>query len=423
VYAIKTPAVYVHERVKDDPRCVERLERMMPCIETAQPPVVVNDEELSAVSERHNWMGEMSGKRTGQLKRTGDPIIVFNRFRWVEPDEMAELKSTYPNLANYYFLGDGAFAYHNGRATLKTQRGVCQNAYILHSAWGCLHICDYCNIGSVLNIMLDMEEFVERLDGLVTANPWLQLYKYDNHTDIPAFEPEYGALKLLVDYFATQDDKYLLIYTKSDNVEYLADYDHRGQTIVCWTLSCDTVSRKVEKGAPPMADRIAAAKLCQDAGYTVRARFSPIIPVRNWRRENEQMLESYLSAVRPDVLTMDMFKHIEPRSVREMFDVSFWDEEFLAYVDEFAAMDSAERPQDIIPNGKQIFPHHARAEVYRFFIEQVQRRSPGTRIALCGETPEMWEELHAELGMDPSNYVCACGPNSVPGNPLFDPAP
>lgn len=419
MYAVRTPAVYIHKRVQEDPRCVARMERMMRRIESAQPPQVVDDEDLDAISQKCNWAGEISGKRTGELKRTGDPTVIFNRFRWAGPDVMKGLRSKYPHLSDYYFLGDGAWGFRDGRATLKTQHGVCQNAYELHSAWGCLHICDYCNIGNFLNIMLDMEEFVSRLDDLLAANPWLRLYKYDNHTDIPAFEPEYGACRLLVDYFAKQDDKYLMIYTKSDNVSYLADYDHRGKTIVCWTLSCDTVSRRIEKNAPPTERRIAAAKLCQDAGYTVRARFSPIIPIRNWREENAAMLETYLASVRPDVLTMDMFKWIEPRRVRGMFDVSLWDEEYLQYVDRYAAMEPQQRPKGILPNGKQVFPHEARAKVYRFFIETIRRLSPSTRVALCGETPEMWAELGPELGMEPSNYVCACGPTSTPGHPLL----
>ena len=420
MYPIRTPAVFIHERVLDDARCVARMERMMPHIETAQPPRVVSDRELNELSGRYNWPGELHGKRTGQLQRDGDPVVVFNRFRWLEPEQMAQLKQAYPHLSRFYLLGDGAITFHNGRATLQTQRGVCQNAYLLHSAWGCLHSCDYCNIGSLLNLMLDIEELVEHLDTLAQANPWLQLYKYDNHTDIPTFEPEYGALKLLVDYFATQKDRYLLIYTKSANLDYLAGYDHRGQTIVCWTLSCDTVSRRIEKGAPTTAERIAAGRLCQEAGYPVRARLSPIIPVRNWQQENADMLDQYLSAVCPDVLTLDMFKHIEPRDVPDTFDVSLWDPEFSGYVKQYATTPGKDRPFDVIPNGKHIFPHEARAAVYRFFIERINCLSPDTRVALCGETPEMWEELRPELGMTPDNYVCACGPNSVPGNELFN---
>ena len=402
----------------DDPKCVERMERMMSCIQSAEQPKVVNDEELDAISKEYNWP-EIAGRRTGEIKRIGDPAIIFNRFRWAEANDIKKLKQKFPNISSYYFLGDGAWGYRNGRATLETQHGICQNAYELHSAWGCLHSCDYCNIGNFLNIMLDIEELVEHLDGLMKANPWLKLYKYDNHTDIPTLEPEYGASKLLVEYFAQRQDGYLMLYTKSDNVGYLANYKHQGHTIICWTLSCNTVSREIEKGAPSMENRIAAARLCQDAGYTVRVRFSPIIPIKNWQEENEDMLEKYLSAVRPDIITMDMFKWIEPRIVRDIFDVSLWDEEYLEYVDKYAAMDPGERPRGILLNGKQVFPHDARARVYRFFIDKIRELNTDVRIALCGETPEMWDEISPELGMTSDNYICACGPTSIPGNPLL----
>ncbi|MBM4087500.1 MAG: hypothetical protein FJ272_22120 [Planctomycetes bacterium] len=315
-------------------------------------------------------------------------------------------------------LGDGAWTFRDGRATRETQFGICQNAYELHAAWGCLHTCDYCNIGEFINIALNLEDYLERLDGLVRANPWLKLYKFDNHTDVLAFEPEYGWCKGLVEFFAERD-AFLMLYTKSANVDFLLPLAHKGQTLICWTLSCDTVSRLIEKGAPRMEERIDAAWRCQQAGYTVRARFSPIIPVKNWQDENAAMLEAYLGKVKPDVLTLDMLKWIEPRRAREMFDLSLWDEEFVAWVDRFAAMDPKERPRPILPNGKQLFPHETRARVYRFFVERIQRLSPKTRIALCGETPEMWEELRTELRMTPDDYVCACGPVSVPGSPLL----
>lgn len=420
MYPIHTPAVYVHKRVLEDPRCVARMQRMMPHIRSDAPLQVVDDQALSDISRDNNWIGELSGKhRTGTLHLGRDPTIVLNRFRWGSEGEMAQLKAAYPALARFYLLGDGAFTFHNGRATLKTQRGICQDAHILHSAWGCLHRCDYCNIGTVFSIMLDIEEMIEHLDGLLDANPRQQLYKYDNHTDIPTLEPEYGALRLLVEHFARRPNAWLLIYTKSDNLAYLADYEHRGHTVVCWTLSCESVSRLVEKGTPTTGRRIASMRLCQAAGYPIRARLSPIIPVRDWRDENAAMLDEYLGDLAPDVLTLDMVKHIEPRDVRGTFDLSFWDPEFVAHIDRFVKMQDTERPFDVVPNGKQLFPHDARATVYRFLARHIRRMRPDTRIALCGETPEMWAELAAELAMTPEEYVCACGPTSVPGNPLF----
>ncbi len=417
MYRAKAKAIYVHESVSQDARCVVRLERMLPFIACDTPPSVVDDARLCQISAERGWE-RIGSQRTGQMRLGDERVFVFNTFRWPSEAELRRRRTLYPHLKSWYMLGDGAWTYRDGRATRQSQLGVCQNAYELHSAWGCLHTCAYCNIGEFVNIALNLEDYLERLARLVRENAWLKLYKYDNHTDIPAFEPEYGWCEGLVGFFAGQD-AFLMLYTKSHNVDFLLDLDHRGRTIVCWTLSCDRVSRLIEHGAPSMRERIEAARKCWRAGYPVRARFSPIIPIKGWRVENERLIAEYLGAVQPDVLTLDMFKWIEPARARDMFDLSLWDEDFAGWVDRMAALEPKARPRPILPNGKQLFSDELRARAYRFFIEQIRKRSPATRIALCGETPEMWAALASDLGMTPDNYVCACGPDSVPGHPLL----
>lgn len=170
MYPIKAPAVYIHQRVMDDPKCMARMERMMSCIESTEPPKVVNDEELDAISKGRNWQG-IAGKRTGEINRIGDPDIVFNRFRWVEADDIKKLKERFPNISSHYFLGDGAWNYRNGRATLQTQHGICQNAYVLH----CPHIRGAHNeviymVGSARESMWEQQcEFGRILEAIQTG--------------------------------------------------------------------------------------------------------------------------------------------------------------------------------------------------------------------------------------------------------------
>ncbi len=416
MYTIKPPAVYIHESVFQSPPAAARAERLLAHVE-GPASVTVSDADLDAISREQEW--HVTGRRLGQLHRTGDPTLILNTFRWHDAAQAREAARRYPHLARAYLLGTGEWTYRDGRATRATQRGVCQNAWELHSAWGCLHRCDYCDVGTFLNLLVNLEEFVARLDGLVQENPWCRLYKYDNHTDTITFEPEYGASELLSGYFARQPDRYLMLYTKSANVDHLLDLDHRGHTIVCWSVSCDTVSRLIEKNSAPLAERITAAEKCQRAGYPVRMRFSPFVPVRGWQDEAAAMVAAYFSRVRPDIVTMDTFKWLDPCVIGDILDLSLWDDEYRSFVDEYAAMAPASRPAGIIPNGKQVFPHEARLRIYRLLLEHLRRYDRAVPVSLCGETPEMWEELAPDLGMTPEHYVCTCGPDSVPGNPLL----
>ena len=66
-------------------------------------------------------------------------------------------------------------------------------------------------------------------------------------------------------------------------------------------------------------------------------------------------------------------------------------------------------------------PDDAREEIYRFFLEEIRRRSPETPVSLCQEPPSMWERLADALVLTPSDFVCCCAKDSVPGHPRLTP--
>ncbi|MGI5818763.1 MAG: spore photoproduct lyase family protein [Armatimonadota bacterium] len=418
VYTIRPRNVYVHERVLGDPRCVARMERMMGAIEPDEPPVTVDDAALNEIAEQKRWdrVGEW---RTGQYRRTRDPDVIFNAYAWRDAEEQAEVIERYPLLRYGRLGGAGFVGYRDGEALLEKRNGLCRNAYDLHSAWGCLHACDYCNIGTFLNIHLNLEEMVERLPAILDEHAWCRLWKYDNITDTITFEPEYGASELMIGAFAGRDDQYLMLYTKSDNVDHLLGLDHRGHTIISWTISSETVAREVEKNSPGTLERIEAARKCQAAGYHVRARFSPIVPVRGWREESARMIEAYLTRVRPDVITMDTLALLGYDRLRGCFEIELLDPVYVEACREIYEAD--EHPgKPYWPAGKQMFPHRLRLDILRFYVDEIRRHDADVPISFCDETPEIWAEFtREELGHGPEDYVCTCGPTSVPGNPLL----
>lgn len=419
VYDCAPSRVCVHRRVFDDQRAVRRMERVLAALRQPPPMEWVEDGELNVMAGQLGWPEDV-GLRTGEIDPPEQPILVFNCFTWPSEEERAAFGRRFPNLRGQYFDGSGAWTLRQGRATLAANYGVCQDGYELHMAWGCLHRCSYCNIGGFVHIMLNVEEYVERLADFLPRHPECCLWKFDNHTDMPAFEPEHGASAALVDLFAKQRDQFLLLYTKSDNVDFLLPLDHGGKTLVSWTLSCETVARDVEKKSPPTAARLEAIRKCAAAGYPVRVRLSPVVPVREWRRENADMIGRLFANADVPLVTMDMFKHIGPNRAPAILDLDSLDPAFASSVQRFADMAPEDRPRPIVPNGKQLFPDKLREKVYRFFLGEIRRHSPRTRVALCGETPDMWRALADELGMTPERYVCACGPTSVPGHTDYE---
>jgi hypothetical protein len=260
--------------------------------------------------------------------------------------------------------------------------------------------------------MLDLEKLAERLWEFGETIPWQKLYKFDNQTDTICLEPEYGASEVMVSLFARWPDRYLLLYTKSDNVDHLLNLDHRGHTLISWTVSCETVASRIEKGTPSLERRILAIEKCQKAGYPVRVRLSPICPIRNWRDENRDMIRQLLSRTMPEVISIDVLGWMSIEQMRDGMDVSLFDAEYVAALDRLQA-------EGFRPKGKHVWPHALRRRILESVVEEIQRCRPGQPVSICMETTDMWRDLGSGIGMTPQDYVCCCGPTSVTGHPLL----
>jgi hypothetical protein len=298
-----------------------------------------------------------------------------------------------------------------GRAKLQREGIVCQDALELNPIFGCPFRCAYCGFGRVVRVMLDVDEFMARLPGIFAAYPGQRLYKFSNMTDLPPFEPEYDAVLPMVRLFARETHRYLMLFTKSKDIDFLLDADHGGHTIISWSLSGPTVSREVDRLAATMEERIDAMRRCQEAGYIVRARVSPIVPVRNWREEYRRMFEALFAAARPDLVTLEMLGWFDFEDLPLVLSVQTLDPD--AYAAAEAAADAMRGRR------KSPFPFDVRREVYEFCIAEVRRISPETPVSICHGTPRMWRDLGPELGMSPDDFVCNCGPLSTPGHPLL----
>ena len=127
------------------------------------------------------------------------------------------------------------------------------------------------------------------------------------------------------------------------------------------------------------------------------------------------MLRRLFRAAEPDLITLDILGWMLPKQIREGMDLSLWDEQYLRIFEEIEKLGPVRRGKPYTPDGKQLFPHEAREKIYIFFIDEIRRVSPETPVAICMETPQMWDALGAELGLSPDSYFCCCGPRSGPG--------
>ena len=179
-------------------------------------------------------------------------------------------------------LGDGAFIWFPAglKEDPRRRQKVCRACWRIHFQAGCLHRCAYCGLGGILATMVNVEEYLLHLGKLIERHPWQLTYLLEDDADVPCLEPELGCLGPIIEYFGTLQDRYLVIHTKSWNVEWMLPLKHQGNTIVVWSLTGPKQSEVLEPKTGTTEERIEAARKCQEAGYTVRYKFKPIIPVR-----------------------------------------------------------------------------------------------------------------------------------------------
>ena len=413
MYALSPPAVYVHTSVVENPTYRARMERVAAALRNGAKPIVYSDDDLPAmINEKGITAGRVA---MGTLDDVPDPILLFNTFRFDGRREeqtrwfSESCKGTgLGNLLTDALLGYGPFCWWPVKLEHADLGGdqVCRPCWRLHFQNGCVHKCQYCRLGGLLATMVNVEDYITQLDRLIELHPWQETYLLEDDAEVLCLEPELGCLGPLIEYFGTLEGRYLVIHAKSANIDWLLDLKHNGNTIIVWSIGGPTQTRELEPVAASTDERIDAARKAQAAGYTVRFKFKPIIPVPGWRREASETIAAIFERTRPDLISLCVFTWLDIDETLRRLGESALDPEMLAAARAGvgAVADSRCKP----------FPPEARQAIYEHHIREIRRHAPDIPISLSTESLDMWRRLGKTLGATPTNYVCGCGPNSTP---------
>lgn len=413
MYPLKPPAVYVHETVDGDPRHRRRVQRVVEALAEPSEPIIFSDEDLPRMIEEDGLLGD--ARAMGEMDEVPDPILLFNTFRFDgrRAERLAALgAATEANLGGgrgVSLLGYRPWSWerYNLPDDPHGHDKVCRPCWRLHFQRGCAHKCAYCGFGGLLVSAVNVEDYCENLARLIEAHPWQETYLLEDDADVPGLEPELGCLGEIVEFFGTLRDRYVIIHTKSGNADWMSDLQHNGNTIIVWSVSAETQSRLIEPVCGTTEERIEAARTAQEAGYQVRYKFKPIIPVRNWREEASAAIDLLFTRTSPDVISLCVFMWHDVEAMKRKLPVDLLDPDFLRGAEEagLTTEDTRSAP----------YPEDLRAEIYEHYFREIRRHDPDVPVSLSTENWSIWKRLGPMLGCDATDYVCGCGPNSTPG--------
>lgn len=278
----------------------------------------------------------------------------------------------------------------------------CPN-YSHFSPYGyCPYDCAYCYLAGTsgvwrsptVKVYVNLDEILDEIDreARKIGRPWA--FYLGKLQDGLALDPLTGYSRRLVPFFAEHPFARMTVLTKSAAVENLLDLDHRGRTILSWSLNPPEVSRQFERNVPPVEDRIGAMLRCAAVGYPVRAVVMPFIPVDDWQDIYRRFVQDLLARVPLARITLGgicSFSKALSRTEEELTE----DNPISRRLDR-----CAKGPGD----RRRRFPPPLRVEFYGELIGTIRQARPDLQIGLCLEDPSTF----ALLGIEDSMGRCNC---------------
>jgi len=191
--------------------------------------------------------------------------------------------------------------------------------------------------------------------------------------------------KFIIPMFEEQNRHKVLFVTKSDNIKHLLEINPHNQAIISFSLNADEVAKRWERGAPSVERRIEAGRKLSQAGYEVRIRIDPVVPVPDWEKHYSKLIDQIFANFTPSRITLGSLRGLQS-TVNGSTDKSW-----VEYLKESSNW------------GKKV-DFKTRYEMYATIINQLKEKYNCSKLALCKETVAIW----GRLGMDYKKIKCNC---------------
>jgi len=154
------------------------------------------------------------------------------------------------------------------------------------------------------------------------------------------------------------------------------EIESHDQAIISFSLNAIPVAERWER-APGVLKRIEAAKKVSDAGYEVRLRIDPMVPVENWEEHYLRLLEIIFENLTPERITLGSLRGL-PSTIGQSTDKSW-----VGYLKE---------PSNW---GKKI-DFGRRHAMYSTLIQELRTTYNFDEVALCKETIQIWDAFKTD---------------------------
>jgi spore photoproduct lyase len=276
-----------------------------------------------------------------------------------------------------------------------TSNHICCGYFVINAVTNCPMDCSYCVLQGYLNnplltLYTNWDDLIQEINDFLSIDCHsLSRLGTGELSDSLALESIFPFSQFLIPFFAKRQNGILELKTKSANVDPVLNLDHRGETVISWSLNSPKMVENEERRTASLKERIAAAGKCQEKGYPLGFHFDPLIYHEGWEKEYQETIRQ-------------LFKQIDPRRVVWVSLGGF------RYPPDLKAIAQERFPKTEVFLG-ELFPgkdakfrylREIRTEMYQKMVGWLKEVDPNLFVYLCMESKEVWDKV---FGWAPEN--------------------
>ena len=280
---------------------------------------------------------------------------------------------------------------------------TCPNYWHFSPYGFCPYDCKYCYLAGTqgvkfsptVKIFVNLAEMLEEIDRIARRLGKPAAFYLGKLQDPLAFDPLTSYSTVLVPFFAEHPLARLTLLTKSANISRLLELEHKGHTILSWSVNPPEVCEIFEENIPSIEERLEAMRSVALAGYPVRAVMMPIIPIEGWQDIYTMFTERLIETVPLQRLTLGgvcIYRGARKLMERKMGLYNA----ISVHID-----DGSPTARD----GRARYPQTLRNRAYSLIIKTVRCLQPDLELALCLEEQDLWQSTGLEERMGRCNCV------------------
>jgi spore photoproduct lyase len=272
-----------------------------------------------------------------------------------------------------------------------TQGYLCCGYQILTPQTGCGMYCAYCILQAYFDhqnqvLYINTDELINEIERKMAIWKGVVRFGTGEFGDSLYSEHITGAARMVASVLDKYPNSLVEFKTKSTNIELLDEIKHPQKVVIGFSMNTPSMIAILERDTASLEQRLDAARVCVEMGFTVAFHFDPMIIYDGWEQEYRDVVGMIYSFIKePSRIawcSMGGFRCMP--SLKTL----------LKKNNSHLPLFSGE--QVIGADGKVRYFRPLRVALYKMMQNAFNTFDPACTLYLCMESPEVWKEA----GMD-----------------------